>query len=147
MRNDIEIPQDRQVITFEGLSAILADFLLNNPKFSDPNFEQALSDVLAIIPTLQHGMDINLHFEYAKEFEFTGATTVFDICNIDLLHGWVCDPRDQDVYHVVAKELKSYNAVVEAIIAGDVALTSSEHTSDSDIAIAKGSFTLIRVCL
>ena len=128
------------MITFETLSTLLADYLLSKPTNNDGNYEQTVSDVLQLLPKLESGLDINLHFKHCKEFEFTTSLSIFDVFNIDLVHGWVCSRNNPDLYHVVAQELKSYNAVVEAIIQGDVALTSSEYTSENDILIARGKY-------
>ncbi|KAI8925660.1 hypothetical protein BC831DRAFT_382371, partial [Entophlyctis helioformis] len=45
---------------------------------------------------------------------------LFDMFNIRLVHGWTCDPDDQETYRIVAKKHGSYNKVVEAIVAGDM---------------------------
>ena len=83
------------------------------------------------MPSLQQGMDINIHFDAVNSFEFTPSLSIFDICRIPIYHGWVCNPFDADVYNLVGKQLKSYNAVLEAIIQGDVVSSQKEDFSGS----------------
>ena len=46
-----------------------------------------------------------------KSFEFTSELAIFDLCGVELYHGWLPDPQDTDTYQVVS--CLSYNQLVE----------------------------------
>jgi hypothetical protein len=77
------------------------------------NLSHNLHDVLALIPTLSRGLDVNLQFSSHTAFELTPALLVFDLLDIQLVHGWLVDPLEEEVYRVVVGECKDYNRLVE----------------------------------
>jgi hypothetical protein len=69
---------------------LLGEVLISKTGQNDnPNFNQTLSDVISVIPTLQKGLDVNLHFKSPQSFEITPQLCVFDILNVQLFHAWV----------------------------------------------------------
>ncbi|GAV07081.1 hypothetical protein RvY_16963 [Ramazzottius varieornatus] len=80
------------------------------------NYEQNIQDALAILPKLQTGLDINVHFGGPRRYEFTQDTLLFDVLDVPLVHGWICDKEDEAA--VVVEKHGSYNRLVEFIIMG-----------------------------
>eukprot|EP00986_Skeletonema_menzelii_P014452 scaffold9607_cov157-Skeletonema_menzelii.AAC.2 len=76
--------------------------------------EYHLNEVLSILPTLQHGMDVNPQFTSPQSIEYTHNLAAFDILGVELVHGWVLDPQDLETCAVV--ETKSYNELIELVI-------------------------------
>ena len=81
------------------------------------NHEYHLNEVLSILPTLQHGMDVNPQFTSPQSIEYTHNLAAFDLLGVELVHGWVLDPQDLESCAVV--EMKSYNELIELVIGGD----------------------------
>ena len=75
------------------------------------NYEQNIQDALAILPKLQTGLDINVHFGGPRRYEFTQDTLLFDVLDVPLLHGWIYD-KDDAAAAVVEKH-GSYNRIGE----------------------------------
>jgi hypothetical protein len=65
-------------------------------------------------------MDVNVRFDSVRGFEPTEELSVFDVFQVDLIHGWVVDPQDYDTWEVVARRCGSYNRAVECVVRGDV---------------------------
>ncbi|KAL7443128.1 hypothetical protein ACHAXM_008674 [Skeletonema potamos] len=78
--------------------------------------EYHLNEVLSILPTLQHGMDVNPQFTSPQSVEYTHNLAAFDMLGVELVHGWVVDPQDTETCAVV--ERKSYNELIELVICG-----------------------------
>ncbi|KAI7908088.1 uncharacterized protein BX663DRAFT_19884 [Cokeromyces recurvatus] len=55
---------------------------------------------------------------------------MFDIFNVDLVHGWIIDPQDRETYDIIQKYGKTYNKAVEFIVQLDGNL---EQTKKSNI--------------
>ena len=83
-------------------------------------YEYHLNEVLSILPSLQHGMDVNPKFtEGVLGVEFTTNLGAFDLLGVQLVHGWLLDPQDIETWSVVNK--KTYNQLTETVIAGNEA--------------------------
>jgi ubiquitin carboxyl-terminal hydrolase MINDY-1/2 len=125
---------------------LLAEYLVSQAP--EPNsgsetvlsFQQTLDEVLAILPSLQHGMDVNVHFADPKKFELTPALCIFDILDIELVHGWVCDPQDSETYDVVAKQLVSYNKVTDAVVRGKDSIAGADADKNMIVGIICSQF-------
>ena len=97
--------------------------------------ETDVTDVFNLIPTLQFGLDINLKFDGPFSFDASPALQLFTLFNIQLCHGWTIDPQDSTTFDTIVLGKNSYNHVMEALVAGDVAnqkLKSNEPLSVSD---------------
>ena len=57
------------------------------------NYEQNMSDAIAVFSKLQTGIDVNVKFKAVSSFECTPEITVFDVLRIPLYHGWLPDPQ------------------------------------------------------
>lgn len=99
--------------------------------------EKTLQDVIALLPSLLVGLDVNVRFHKCvflsvlfscaksmflemlmfrcpfiriTDFEYTVACAVFDMLDIALVHGWLLD--DQDANTVGRKEQHPFPAIV-----------------------------------
>ncbi|RHZ28884.1 hypothetical protein DYB26_009285 [Aphanomyces astaci] len=73
-----------------------------------------LTEVVALVQTLQVGLDVNVQFHDIGAFEYTNACAIFDLLDMRLVHGWVVDPQDTAAYSLLAH--KSYNQIVDRLI-------------------------------
>eukprot|EP00062_Callorhinchus_milii_P002299 gi/632938352/ref/XP_007904636.1/ PREDICTED: protein FAM63B isoform X2 [Callorhinchus milii] len=115
----IKLPPMMEIITAEQLMEYLGDYILDaKPKeITDAqrlNYEQNMSDAMAILHKLQTGLDVNVKFTGVRVFEYTPECIVFDLLDIALYHGWLVDPQNADIAKAVG--MCSYNQLVEKII-------------------------------
>ncbi|CAG8598169.1 12519_t:CDS:2, partial [Cetraspora pellucida] len=99
------------------------------------DYQHTLNAAISIIPILQTGLDVNVRFNSIHGFEPTAELSVFDIFGVELVHGWVVDPQDEETWDVVVGKCGSYNKAVECVVGGDsvskgVVLESSDGISD-----------------
>jgi hypothetical protein len=112
-------------VSFDELQRILQNYLtinLNNILNSNASTQheekvanaiKIHEDTLALLPLLEHGLDINVRFSHASHFEYTPQLAMFDWYKLRLFHGWVCDPQDYESYSVVGH--LSYNEAVNLL--------------------------------
>jgi len=78
------------------------------------NHAQHISDAIRLLPKLQVGLDVNVKFHGVREFEYTLDNVVFDMLDINMVHGWLVDEEDVPVRNAIDKY--SYNQLVEKLI-------------------------------
>ncbi|KAM4596470.1 ubiquitin carboxyl-terminal hydrolase MINDY-2 [Fundulus diaphanus] len=115
----IKMPPMMEIITAEQLMEYLGDYILETkPKEISEvqrlNYEQNMSDAMAVLHKLQTGLDVNVKFTGVRVFEYTPECIVFDLLDIPLYHGWLVDPQMHDIVKAVGN--CSYNQLVEKII-------------------------------
>ncbi|XP_005393956.2 PREDICTED: protein FAM63B, partial [Chinchilla lanigera] len=115
----VKLPPMMEIITAEQLMEYLGDYMLDaKPKeiseIQRLNYEQNMSDAMAILHKLQTGLDVNVKFSGVRVFEYTPECVVFDLLDIPLYHGWLVDPQTDDAVKAVGN--CSYNQLVEKII-------------------------------
>lgn len=115
----VKLPPMMEIITAEQLMEYLGDYILDSkPKeiseIQRLNYEQNMSDAMAILHKLQTGLDVNVKFTGVQVFEYTPECIVFDLLDIPLYHGWLVDPQIPDIVKAVGN--CSYNQLVEKII-------------------------------
>lgn len=115
----VKMPPMMEIITAEQLMEYLGDYILDaKPKeISEAqrlNYEQNMSDAMAVLHKLQTGLDVNVRFTGVRVFEYTPECIVFDLLDIPLYHGWLVDPQMGDIVKAVGN--CSYNQLVEKII-------------------------------
>ncbi|XP_071387740.1 ubiquitin carboxyl-terminal hydrolase MINDY-2 isoform X2 [Centroberyx affinis] len=115
----VKMPPMMEIITAEQLMEYLGDYILDTkPKeISEAqrlNYEQNMSDAMAVLHKLQTGLDVNVKFTGVRVFEYTPECIVFDLLDIPLYHGWLVDPQMRDIVKAVGN--CSYNQLVEKII-------------------------------
>ncbi|XP_044139229.1 ubiquitin carboxyl-terminal hydrolase MINDY-2 isoform X2 [Bufo gargarizans] len=119
MLDRVKLPPMMEIITVEQLMEYLGDYILEaKPKEISEvqrlNYEQNMSDAMAILHKLQTGLDVNVKFTGVRVFEYTPECIVFDLLDIPLYHGWLVDPEIAEVGTAVGN--CSYNQLVEKII-------------------------------
>lgn len=114
------------VVTIEELTNILAEKILSNKTASVHH----INEVMQIFPNLQFGMDVNPNFTAGPSgVEYTIELNAFDMLHIELVHGWLLHPEDQE-YEWVANQ--SYNQLVNIVIEGNDAIVKLKDTSQKN---------------
>ncbi|KAL7318615.1 hypothetical protein PS15m_001836 [Mucor circinelloides] len=166
LRGDLEIrPPDREVVTFEYLVDRLGDYLLNHAPTDEPvaqsppksaekqpqapkrqdtsefvlTYRHNLDAALTILPHLKSGLDVNIKFDSIHGFEPTAELAMFDLFNVNLVHGWVADPQDVETFDVIVSKCGTYNHAVELIVQAD---ELSTRQSDEGLMVAKSLTTV-----
>ncbi|KAM3858563.1 ubiquitin carboxyl-terminal hydrolase MINDY-1 [Diretmus argenteus] len=127
LRWKAKLPAQTEVITTEDLMAHLGECVLSvTPREKadgmELNFQQNMSDAMAVLPKLSTGLDVNVRFTGVTDFEYTPECIVFDLLDIPLYHGWLVDPQSPEMVAAIGK--LSYNQLVEKII-------DYKHSADS----------------
>ena len=107
-------PAGIQWANTQQLASIVAEVLLarGQQSPSDANLQQTLSDAIALLPSLEKGLDVNVGFSGPSQFEFTPQIALFDLCGVRLFHCWAIDPQDPRTPTI--QKLKYNDAVVRA---------------------------------
>ncbi|KAG7468744.1 ubiquitin carboxyl-terminal hydrolase MINDY-1 [Solea senegalensis] len=127
LRWKAKLPAQTDVVTTEDLMTHLGECVLavtprEKADGMELNFQQNMSDVMAVLPKLSTGLDVNVGFSGVTDFEYTPECIVFDLLDIPLYHGWLVDPQSPEMTAAVGK--LSYNQLVEKII-------EYKHSTDS----------------
>ncbi|XP_056335963.1 ubiquitin carboxyl-terminal hydrolase MINDY-1 [Danio aesculapii] len=127
LRWKVKLPAQTEVVTTEELMAHLGECVLSikpreKAEGMELNFQQNMSDAMAVLPKLSTGLDVNVRFTGVSDFEYTPECIVFDLLDVPLYHGWLVDPQSPEVVSAVGK--LSYNQLVEKII-------EFKHSTDS----------------
>uniref|UniRef100_A0A8C6NW31 Ubiquitin carboxyl-terminal hydrolase n=1 Tax=Nothobranchius furzeri TaxID=105023 RepID=A0A8C6NW31_NOTFU len=96
------------------MNVLLLAWKVNISEAQRLNYEQNMSDAMAVLHKLQTGLDVNVKFTGVRVFEYTPECIVFDLLDIPLYHGWLVDPQMHDIVKAVGN--CSYNQLVEKII-------------------------------
>eukprot|EP01102_Stenamoeba_stenopodia_P015187 TRINITY_DN5153_c0_g1_i1.p1 TRINITY_DN5153_c0_g1~~TRINITY_DN5153_c0_g1_i1.p1 ORF type:complete len:338 (-),score=78.12 TRINITY_DN5153_c0_g1_i1:40-1053(-) len=119
-RGKINIHPDFSHISSEELYVLLGDYLIKSSETSMPkekhlqaNHEQNVADAIATLPQLLIGLDVNVRFRNPTDFEFTSNCIIFDLLEINLVHGWLMDPQEPWTQTIGSL---SYNHLVEKAI-------------------------------
>ncbi|KAH9557463.1 hypothetical protein CY35_07G085600 [Sphagnum magellanicum] len=122
LRNNLNVSTDLAEISLPELLSLIAERLLDvnsNIKNKDEEYvrnqQQNISDAIALLPRLATGIDVNVRFTHIHDFEFTPECAIFDLFDIGLVHGWLCDPQDEETSQMIGNH--SYNALVEKLVA------------------------------
>ena len=127
---------------FEAMDAEQAEAMRQNQ-------EQNVSDAMAVLPSLATGLDVNVRFRHALDFEFTAELAIFDLLDVTLCHAWVCDA---DYYPEASSAIGSrgYNQLMERMIeltcaAEDAEKYLSERMNDGSVPGAEGADTAVPI--
>lgn len=82
-------------------------------------YRHNLDSALSILPNLKTGLDVNVKFDHIHGFEPTAELAMFDLFQVDLVHGWIIDPQDKETFEVIVNKLGNYNKTVEFIVQVD----------------------------
>ena len=111
------------VASIDDVVNVLAERALTSAAGDDSAHH--LHELLTIFPKLQFGMDVNPKFtEGPTGVEYTTNLTAFDMLNVELVHGWLLDPQDEDMFKLVEK--KTYNQLIEVVVQGNEASSELE---------------------
>lgn len=142
------INPELEFITLEGILSVLANFILSkyntfdnfNSKSNlknnslDENLARMVDDVIALLPKLSQGLDINIRFDGG--FEFTEALELFDLVEFKLFHCWCIDPDDTQWKFM--RNL-SFNSAMEKMIVGLDQENSQNSSSQTNNITSNGS--------
>lgn len=127
---------------FEAMDAEQAEAMRQNQ-------EQNVSDAMAVLPSLATGLDVNVRFRHALDFEFTAELAIFDLLDVTLCHAWVCDA---DYYPEASSAIGSrgYNQLMERMIeltcaAEDAEIFLSERMNDGSVPGAEDADTAVPI--
>eukprot|EP00241_Pyramimonas_parkeae_P003724 CAMPEP_0114228484 /NCGR_PEP_ID=MMETSP0058-20121206/2372_1 /TAXON_ID=36894 /ORGANISM="Pyramimonas parkeae, CCMP726" /LENGTH=667 /DNA_ID=CAMNT_0001339443 /DNA_START=409 /DNA_END=2413 /DNA_ORIENTATION=+ len=121
LRNELQVRASQAEISHNELLSMVASRLIDSNANLDAkgeeyarNTQQNIQDAINMLPKLAHGLDVNVRFRDIQDFEYTQESTIFDLLDVSLVHGWLVDPQDQ----VTARALgdKSYNQLVEQLV-------------------------------
>jgi hypothetical protein len=112
LRGNIALP--KPLYQSSELLSILANFIMEKSAENE-NEEYARHESIELLPSLLHGMDINVYFDNHDQFEYTKQLAIFDFLSIPLVHGWIWDPSEF-IGPTESTNLKSYNHLVEYLI-------------------------------
>lgn len=118
LRGSLTLPARAEVTSRELQDALIGFVLDKHSTREDANAQQQLEDTIALVHQgrFVEGLDVNPCFGGATALEFTPELAVFDLCGVQLVHGWVADAADASAYELL-KSL-SYNQVTLAIAGG-----------------------------
>ncbi|KAI9011726.1 hypothetical protein DFJ74DRAFT_684422, partial [Hyaloraphidium curvatum] len=135
-----ELAFEGEHVSFDTIAAMLGDLVVGKLEkraaagYGVDMSSDRVGDVLTVLPSLRHGLDINIYFNDIRGFEPSPALSVFSAFDVDLLHGgshhplcpstvlltrppgWTVDPQDLETHDVVVRQAKSYNHCVEMLI-------------------------------
>lgn len=122
LRNNLKLGSEITEVTLSDLLSFILDLLLDcnaNRENRDEDYmcnqRQNISDAIITLQSLATGLNVNVRFRDIHDFEFTGECAVFEVLNIGLVHGWLCDPQDKVTSKVIGDN--SYNTLVEKLVA------------------------------
>jgi len=132
LRRKISIHPDYVSVDHEYLVELVGSYIMEvNPPPKDEalkgNHAQHISDAMKLLPKLQVGLDVNVQFYGVRQFEYTLENVVFDLLDINLVHGWLVD--DQDIITRTVIDKYSYNQLVEKLINMETLQTQIEESA------------------
>jgi|TARA_B100000683_G_scaffold275431_1_gene326192 hypothetical protein len=77
---------------------------------------RSAEDATAAVRACATGMDVNVRFDSCESFEFTREMSMFDVCGLRLMHGWVLGEEEHGVACKEAVGGDGYNRLVERLI-------------------------------
>lgn len=101
-------------------------------------YRHNLDAAFTILPNLKSGLDVNIRFDSIHGFEPTAELAMFDLFNVNLVHGWVADPQDVETFDVIVNKCGTYNHAVELIVQAD---ELSTRQSDEGLVVIKSLTT------
>ncbi|KYQ92611.1 DUF544 family protein [Tieghemostelium lacteum] len=67
-----------------------------------------------VLPSLEKGLIVNIHFNDILGFEKTAPCQIFDYLHIKLVHGWIVDPEKKEVCKLVGS--MNYNDLAPKVV-------------------------------
>jgi hypothetical protein len=115
LRGDMQFSMDWSFVSLDRLveqigNQVFSFFEKSSHRLSPEN----MTAILNVLPTLAHGLDVNVSFNGVDKMEFTEQIALFDALNIPLLHGWVYDVTNRDTAEAIGS--LSYNHLVYLLV-------------------------------
>lgn len=133
LRNEISLSTDYGSVNVETVISLLANRLLeaNNEAVARADdwgvqLSKSLDEAIALLPEFKQGLDVNVRF--SGSFEYTQGLAVFDLLNLDLVHGWMPEPGSEAQRLL---EGLGYNQVIEKVVE---ARAAASHDYDAEVA-------------
>lgn len=115
------LPPSRTSVSYTYLSSLVADYLVQH---LTPTSPLSLSSALSILPSTRYGLTLNPRFGSIDGFRetesATGELALFRLSGIELVHGWVVDPQDEETWRVVVEGCGDYDTAVERVVEGEI---------------------------
>ena len=73
-----------------------------------------MMECVQLFPKLEEGLDINIKFSDAGDFEENPGYNMFSHYGFQLFHGWVVDPKQEELHSLIGD--KSYDETVDYLI-------------------------------
>ena len=108
LKGRLTLPASPLVAVSELLS-LVASLLLEVE--GDANREASVAGCLGVLPSFTRGLDVNVRFTGVGAHEFTAETSVFDVLDLPLVHGWLLE----DEASRAAVGGLSYNQLVDML--------------------------------
>jgi len=133
LRGLLSFHADVAYIAFDSLIQQIANVLLDRCAGSTANdaatTELNVEEFMETLAKLNHGLDVNVKFGGVESFEYTKELVVFDMLNVQLVHGWVCDSSSP--LHETLHNL-SYNHLAVMRIDADELLAKGATGSEAE---------------
>ena len=116
----VVLPHSRTSVSYTHLSSLVADYLVHH---LTPTSPLSLSSALSILPSTRYGLTLNPRFgsiDGFRETETTGELALFRLCGVELVHGWVVDPQDEETWSGVVEGCGDYDTAVERVVEGEI---------------------------
>ncbi|GAM20312.1 hypothetical protein SAMD00019534_034870 [Acytostelium subglobosum LB1] len=118
LRGRIELPE--RPITYDDLVMTIGSYLLedapNQFQNGQSQFEHEIkmNQSMNILPSLVNGLILDIRFTGIRDFDTRSCDiNIFDLLNIELVHGWLVDPQDVELTSLVGE--MTYNQIVEKL--------------------------------
>jgi MINDY deubiquitinase len=116
----ISLPAGATEVDSGVLQALLVGYIVDNSStFAseyDASRQHQIDETIELVQQgrFLQGLDVNPAFGGPERYEFTRELSVFDLCRLRLVHGWVVDSADPSLYRLLGK--LSYNEASLAVV-------------------------------
>ncbi|KAL4186678.1 hypothetical protein AMTRI_Chr09g15270 [Amborella trichopoda] len=121
LRNNLNLGSETSEVSLRTLLSLIAERLIDsnsNIENKDDEYvhnqQQNISDAMEVLSRLSTGIDVNVCFRNIHDFEFTPECAIFDLLDLGLVHGWICDPQDSETAAAIGSN--SYNTLMEKLV-------------------------------
>ena len=119
LREQIRVePLTRTSVSYEFLSMLVADFLLSSSSSGEEGSTLSVDEALSLLPLTQKGLDLSPIFTSHTLFKPCPALRLFQLCGIELVHGWVVDPDSGEEAEVLER-VGDYDSAVGLVVEVD----------------------------
>jgi len=122
LREQICITSTKDRISVNEICDLIAQFIKSR---SSSEVKENVDTVIKNMHELQFGLDVDCGFTRCDSFTKTQKSTIFDLLDIRMLHGWLVDPADVTLVNLI--ENSTYEELTLKLIA------STEQNQDQSI--------------